>query len=180
METMMKIINICGLINAGKSTVSKLLAQQLPNSAFIEFDDLVSEEEKKTIYSDIICRNNERFTRLYDLLSKHIDERQFENIIFAGPMMDDAYDRIAETAKDKAEFIVINLLPDAAVLPTNRGDRELSEGKKKRLLELISEDASGYHKSDKVIDNTRQSSEQTVNEILDFLSQRRSNPELPV
>jgi shikimate kinase len=169
----MKIINICGLINAGKSAVSKLLAQKMPNSAFIEFDDLVSKEEKKTIYSDIDCRNHERFSRLYKLLQKYVDGRQFENIVFAGPMIDDAYDHISGIAKDKAEFIVINLLPDTAVLQTNRGGRELSESKKKRLLELINEDATSYHKADKVIDNTNQSLEQTANEILGFLSQEK-------
>ena len=41
----MKIINIGGAINAGKSTVSKIVARNLEKTVFIEVDDLLSDDE---------------------------------------------------------------------------------------------------------------------------------------
>ena len=49
----MKIININGPINAGKSTISKLLAENLVNSKFIEVDDKLLEVENK-LKADIV------------------------------------------------------------------------------------------------------------------------------
>ena len=45
----MILLNINGPINAGKTTVSKLLAEKLPDSLFIEVDSLLSEEEAKQL-----------------------------------------------------------------------------------------------------------------------------------
>ena len=45
----MKIININGPINSGKTTVSKLLAEQMSDALFIEVDDLLSDEEQETL-----------------------------------------------------------------------------------------------------------------------------------
>lgn len=41
----MKIINVNGPINAGKTTISKFLADKLPQTLFIEVDDLLSDAE---------------------------------------------------------------------------------------------------------------------------------------
>ncbi|GHS99835.1 hypothetical protein FACS189421_11010 [Bacteroidia bacterium] len=46
----MKIINIGGAINAGKSTVSKLLVQHLPGAVFIEVDDLLTMDEYRAVW----------------------------------------------------------------------------------------------------------------------------------
>lgn len=45
----MLIININGAINSGKSTVSKILAQHLKSSRFVEVDDLLSDEEQSVL-----------------------------------------------------------------------------------------------------------------------------------
>ncbi|MCL2749162.1 MAG: hypothetical protein FWE50_03765 [Alphaproteobacteria bacterium] len=167
----MRIINIGGVINSGKSTVSKLLVERLSNSVFIEVDELLSDEEWVN-FPDFMSRINERLNRLYKLLIKHVDSKQFDNIIFAYPMYDDTYSRVTEIAKDKAEFIIITLAPEIGIAQANRGTRELSEREKERILEMRDEGAYKYHKSDKIIDNTQQSPTQTVNEILEFLSHK--------
>ena len=41
----MKIVNIGGAINSGKSTVAGILTEKLKNAVFIEVDDLLSDEE---------------------------------------------------------------------------------------------------------------------------------------
>ena len=43
----MRIININGPINSGKTTVSKLLQEKLPDCLFVEVDELLSDEEQK-------------------------------------------------------------------------------------------------------------------------------------
>ena len=43
----MLIVNINGPINAGKSTICRLLAKDLPDCLFIEADDLLSDEEQE-------------------------------------------------------------------------------------------------------------------------------------
>ena len=45
----MKIININGPINAGKTTVSTALAAKIPNTLFIEVDDLLSDSEQASL-----------------------------------------------------------------------------------------------------------------------------------
>lgn len=43
----MLILNINGPINAGKTTVSKILVNMLSRATFIEVDDLMSEAEQE-------------------------------------------------------------------------------------------------------------------------------------
>ena len=45
----MKILNINGPINSGKTTISKLLQKKLPKSFFIEVDELLSDDEQKKL-----------------------------------------------------------------------------------------------------------------------------------
>ena len=45
----MLILNINGPINSGKSTVSKILVQQLKSARFIEVDDLLSDEVRHVL-----------------------------------------------------------------------------------------------------------------------------------
>ena len=42
----MLILNINGPINSGKTTVSKILSEQLENTLFIEVDDLLGDDEE--------------------------------------------------------------------------------------------------------------------------------------
>ena len=45
----MKIININGPINAGKTTICKLLQEKLSQSLFIEVDDLLLDDEQENL-----------------------------------------------------------------------------------------------------------------------------------
>ena len=44
----MLILNTNGPINAGKTTVSKLLAKMLPEALFVEIDDLLTDDAPGT------------------------------------------------------------------------------------------------------------------------------------
>lgn len=48
----MRIININGPINSGKTTISKLLKEKLLFCLFIEVDELLSDDEQKKIAID--------------------------------------------------------------------------------------------------------------------------------
>ena len=55
----MLILNINGPINAGKSTVSKILLNLLPSATLIEVDDLLSDEEQEKWFHHIILRKEQ-------------------------------------------------------------------------------------------------------------------------
>ena len=61
----MLILNINGPMNSGKSTVSKILVKLLENAAFIEVDELMSDEEQEKMGED--AKN--RVLELYSLES---------------------------------------------------------------------------------------------------------------
>ena len=54
----MKIVNIGGAINSGKSTVAGILTEKLKNAVFIEVDDLLSDEEA-ALFPDFPARIGE-------------------------------------------------------------------------------------------------------------------------
>lgn len=81
----MKIVNIGGAINSGKSTVAGILTEKLKNAVFIEVDDLLSDEEA-ALFPDFWARIEERLRRLYGELGRHLRERRFEYVVFAYPM----------------------------------------------------------------------------------------------
>jgi len=168
----MRIINIGGVINAGKSTVSKLLAERLPNSVFIEVDDLILDAEEAG-FPDHGSRIRERLSRLYSMIDKHLDDGRLENIIFAYPMYDETYDRVAAIADGKAEFVVVTLAPQVDALLTNRGARELDDKERARISEMLDEGAYRYRKSDKIIDNTHQTPVETAEKIIEYLSRKQ-------
>ena len=49
----MLILNINGPINSGKTTVSRILEKILPDSLFIEVDDLLSDDEEKPLLNQL-------------------------------------------------------------------------------------------------------------------------------
>lgn len=82
----MLILNINGPINSGKSTVSKILVQQLKSACFIEVDDLLSDEERHVLGLNREEGWRERIRRLQEVVRTEKRKKQYENIVFAYPM----------------------------------------------------------------------------------------------
>lgn len=82
----MLILNINGPINSGKSTVSKILVQQLKSACFIEVDDLLSDGERHLLGLNREEGWRERIRRLQEIVRTEKRKKQYENIIFAYPM----------------------------------------------------------------------------------------------
>lgn len=170
----MKIINIGGPINSGKTTISKLLATKLPNSIFIEVDELMSDEDiaAMPVFMD---RIRERLRRLYVAIEKHISENKLDYLIFAYPMYMNTFESVSEITNGKAEFIVITLNPNMNKCQTNRGTRELTDWEVNRIKEMYSEGVGSFEKSDLIIDNTEQKPSETVEVIMEYLIKNEDN-----
>jgi len=166
---MMKVINIGGAINAGKSTVSKILAEKLNNAVFIEVDELLPDEEEY-LFPDFSARINERLRRLYAELDRYLCEQRFDYIIFAYPMTEKTFNAICTLIKDKAAFVVITLNPPLEKCLLNRGTRELTEWETKRIGEMYAKGFNCFARSDLIIDNDGQTPEQTAGTIVSFIA----------
>ena len=165
----MRIININGPINSGKTTISNLLRDKLPKCLFIEVDNLLSDEEEERLNLSREEGWAERVKRLDAIIAQEKKMQNYENIIFAYPMTDKLYGEWKSWEDKDTKFINITLAPKEEVCLQNRGDRELDDGEKARIKEMYKE---GYHCSqfaDLIIDNSMQRPEQTLQIVLNYL-----------
>ncbi len=165
----MKIININGPINAGKTTVSKILADQLRSSLFIEVDNLLSDDEQKAKGLNMQEGWQERLKRLKYIIEQEKQKQQYENIIFAYPLTEKTYTEWKQWEDETTKFININLAPQLEICLQNRGKRILNDQEKNRIKQMYQQ---GHHNSkfaDLIIDNSIQTPLQTTQQILTFL-----------
>ena len=165
----MRIININGPINSGKTTISKLLQEKLPQSLFIEVDDLLSDDEQVKLKLTREQGWAERLKRLDAIIVQEKNLQRYENIIFAYPMTDKTYHQWKLWENENTKFINITLAPNIDICLQNRGTRKLTEGEKARIRQMYQE---GYHCSkfaDLIINNSLQTLQETLQKILNFL-----------
>ncbi|MBQ2810757.1 MAG: adenylyl-sulfate kinase, partial [Alphaproteobacteria bacterium] len=165
----MRIININGPINSGKSTVSKLLVQKFANALFIEVDDLLSDEEQETLGLNLEQGWQERTNRLDNIIKQEKAKKTFDTIIFAYPITQHLYNQYKKWEDSNTDFINITLAPSLQICTRNRGDRMLKIEEIERIKQMYKEN---YHRpecSNLIIDNSNQTPMQTVEEILNFL-----------
>ena len=165
----MKIVNINGPINSGKSTVSKLLIKKIDNSLFVEVDDLLSDEEQEALGLYMEAGWDERTRRLNILVNEYKKTKQYDMIVFAYPISQNLYEEWKSFEDETTSFVNITLAPSLDVCLKNRGERELEEWEINRIKKMYDE---GYHKrdfADLIIDNSKQTPKETVEVILEFL-----------
>ncbi len=165
----MLIININGPINAGKSTVCRLLAKDLPDCLFIEVDDLLSDTEQETPELDFMGGIMERLRRLDRQIAAEKKSARHRIILFAYPMTKDNYRRWKKFEDVQTKFVNITLSPTLSACLTDRGNRVLDDWEKKRIRQMYDEKYHCPEQSDLIIDNTEQTPEQTVEKIIRFL-----------
>lgn len=164
----MKIININGPINSGKSTVSKILVNLLPKAVFIEVDELLPDEEQQLLKLDFKAGIAERLKRLKIEIQKYISANHHDYVIFAYPMNNKNYN-LWKTMVGDNPFICITLSPSLEKCLSNRGNRELNSFEINRIKEMHQQKYHCPASADLIIYNDNQSPEQTVAEILEFL-----------
>lgn len=165
----MKIININGAINSGKSTVSKILIKLLPKAVFIEVDELLPDEEQSALGLDFKAGIAERLKRLDIEVKKHIASKQYDYIIFAYPMTAKSYSLWKKMAGN-TPFICITLSPSLENCLRNRGTRELTVFEISRIKEMYRQEYHCPSNADLIVYNDSQTPEQTAQEIFAFLS----------
>ena len=165
----MKIVNINGPINSGKSTVSKLLIEKIGRSLFIEVDDLLSDEEQEILGLTMEEGWGERTNRLSKLINQYKENKQYDVVVFAYPITQKLYDEWKAWEDKNTLFINITLSPRLEVCLKNRGQRELEEWEINRIKQMYDEGYNNREYADLTIDNSAQTPQESVDEILSFL-----------
>lgn len=154
------IIFINGSINSGKSTVAKLLADKLSNTALLEIDDLRGFIKWMPIEQAVPINLENAVAVIKVFLNKGL------NVIVPYPLSKDNHQYFLDGLKKIDKNInVFTLSPKLEIALTNRGHRELDDWEKERIK---------YHYSigipnpefGVVIDNSDETPEQTVEKIL--------------
>ncbi len=162
---MNRIIFINGSINSGKSTVGKLIADNLPSCAFIEIDRLREMVDWMSI-DQAIPLNLENAVALIRNFAK-----QDLNVVVPYPLSQANYDYLVRNLEDLGVSIeVYTLAPTLEAALTNRGSRELSEQEKERIR---------YHykigipnpKFGHIIDNSNLTSVQSTEVIMKMIDE---------
>lgn len=161
------IIIINGSRNAGKSTVAKLLAKQLANSAHIEIDALRWFLPSRNLEQSIPV-NLENAV----LLSKNLVKKKF-NVILDYCLRKKDYKYLIKKLKKSVKKIhTFTLKPKLSVALSNKG-RKLSADDKKRIRQQYSR--TGQHKIPlfgTIIDNSKFSSDKVASFIFKLITNK--------
>ena len=154
------IIFISGSINTGKSTITKILAKELPNSALIEVD-LLREMIEWMPLDKAVPINIKNAVSLVKNFSKN-----GLNSIVEYPLGPKSYAYIMKELKNASEKIYFfTLAPKLETALSNRGTREVNEWEIERIKHHYN---IGIHNPNfgEIIDNSTQTPEETAKTIL--------------
>lgn len=165
----MLILNINGPINSGKSTVSKILVNMLPNATFIEVDELMSDEEQEKLGLTLQQGWRERHKRLNQKLKALKKSHEYETVIFAYPIADNTYQDWKALEDNETKFLNITLAPSLEECLKNRGARELNDWEKNRIRQMYEEGYQNRPYSDFIINNDNQTPQETAEVIKGFV-----------
>ena len=162
------IIFLNGSINAGKSTVAKLIAKELPNTALIEIDALREMISWMPI-DDAIPLNLENAVSVITNFAK-----RNLNVIIPYPLSQKNYDFLMENLKDlNAGTRVFTLAPQLEKVLTNRGTRELDDWERERIKHHYTIGIPNPSFGE-ILDNSDQTPEETAKYILSRLNELQS------
>ena len=154
------IIFLNGPINAGKSTVAKLLAKELPEAALLEIDRLREMIDWVPI-DRAVPINLENAISVIRNFSKH-----GLNVIVPYPLSEKNYDYMTDRLKDlKVKIHVFTLAPSLQKALSDRGARTLDDEEKSRIRYHYD---IGIHNPSfgEIIDNSKQTPKETRDYIL--------------
>lgn len=157
------IIFINGSINSGKSTISKLLQERLSKTAIVEIDSLRSFIDWMPLEEAIPINLRNAVSVIMNFVQEEL------NVIIPYPLSQENYEYFSKELKSlDQEIIFITLSPKLEKALENRGNRQLDSWEKQRIKHHYD---IGIHqpKFGIIIDNSDQSPEQTVEEIMQKL-----------
>lgn len=154
------IIFINGSINSGKSTVGKLLADEIPNTAFLEIDNLSEMIDWMSIDQAVPINLENAISLIKNFNNKGL------NVIVPYPLSQKNYDCVTNEIKDlKTDILFFTLAPKLERVLTNRGTRELNDWELARIKHHYE---IGIHEPSfgEIIDNSDKTPEETKDYIL--------------
>lgn len=156
------VIFINGSINSGKSTVSKILADKLGNTAVLEIDDLRNFIEWMPLEQAIPINLENAVAVIRVFINKGL------NVIIPYPLSKNNYDYFLKNLTDIDDIKVFTLSPKLEIALTNRGSRDLDDGEKDRIKYHYE---IGINKPDfgLIIDNSKETPQQTASQIFNKL-----------
>jgi adenylate kinase family enzyme len=161
-----RIIFVNGSINAGKSTVAKLIEKELPNTALVEIDALRAMIDWMPLEQSIPLNLENAVSVITNFVRRGI------NIIIPYPLSQKNYDFLRQNLKDlNSDIHVFTLAPKLEKVLTNRGARELDGWEKERIRHHYDTGIQNPGFGE-VIDNTNQTPEETAAIILSKLNSR--------
>ena len=155
------IIFINGSINAGKSTIAKILASKIPNTANVEIDSF-----HEFIYwleiDKAVPINLENAVLVINNFAKH-----GFNVVVPYPLSQNNYEYLKKELTNN-ELYFFTLSPDIKKAQSDTKDRVLTQWERDRIKHHydigISRPAFG-----KIIDNTNHMPDETAEEIISLL-----------
>ncbi len=157
------IIFINGSINAGKSTVAKILAKRIPDASLLEIDTLREMINWMTIDKAVPINLENAVSIIKNLSKRNI------NVIVPYPLSKNNYDYITnELDNINTKIYFFTLSPDLDKVLTNRGNREISDSEQKRI-KYHYEIGINNPSFGEVINNSDQTPEETTDYILSKL-----------
>lgn len=162
------IIFLNGSINAGKSTVAKLIAKELPNTALIEIDALREMISWMPLDQSIPLNLENAVSIIMNFAERNL------NVVIPYPLSEKNYDFLMENLKDlNTDIRVFTLAPQLEKVLTNRGTRELDDWERERIKHHytigIPDPSFG-----EIIDNSNQIPEETAGYIVSRLNELQS------
>jgi adenylate kinase family enzyme len=154
------IIFLNGSINAGKTTIAKILAKKIPNTALVEIDSLREMIEWMPIDQAVPINLENAVSIIKNFSNKKL------NVIIPYPLSQENYEYILKELKDVNDKIFFfTLAPKLEKVLENRGTRELNKLELERIKHHYSIGINSPSFGE-IIDNTNQTPEETANYIL--------------
>jgi len=154
------IIFINGSINAGKSTVAKILAKKLSNVALVEIDVLRDMIGWMPIEQAVPLNLENAIFVIKNFSKKGL------NVIVPYPLSNKNYDYVANALTDiDTKIYFFTLAPKIEKVLTNRGSRELDDRERERIKHHYNIGINNPNFGE-IIDNTDQIPEETAELIL--------------
>ena len=157
------IIFINWSINAGKSTIAKLLTEKIPQTANIEIDALRNFIDWQSLDKAIPINLENAISIIHNFIKNGY------NVVIPYPLSQKNYEYVSQGLHDIADKVYFfTLAPNIKKAQTSTEKRKISQEEYQRIQ---------YHYDiwipapsfGKIIDNTLQTPEETANEILSYI-----------
>src|SRR3989344_5858218 len=153
------IIFLNGSINAGKSTVAKILAKEMPNAALLEIDAFHEMIEWMPIDKAVPINLENALSVIRNFVKQEI------SVIVPYPLSQKNYDFLISGLKDlEINIHIFTLAPKLEKALSNRGTRELTEQERERIKHHYNIGIPNPTFGE-IIDNSDQTSQETANYI---------------